>query len=89
MVIDSGIGMSPNQIAEVFKPFTQANGSASRTHGGSGLGLTICERLTEMLGGTLEVESELGKGTTFRLDLPVQVVDRAHLTPEDGNRSTT
>jgi CheY-like chemotaxis protein len=42
-----------------------------------------------MLGGTLEVESELGKGTTFRLDLPVQVVDRAHLTPEDGIRSAT
>ena len=70
-VIDSGIGMSPETIDRLFEPFHQADNSASRKHGGTGLGLTICRRLVDALEGELEVESEPGLGTTVRVTLPI------------------
>lgn len=68
-VSDSGIGMDDEQMNEVFKPFTQADGSISRRFGGTGLGLTIAKGLVEFLAGELTVSSKLGFGATFSFDL--------------------
>jgi PAS domain S-box-containing protein len=69
-VIDTGIGMSPKQLATVFSPFTQADETTTRRYGGTGLGLTITQKLCQMMGGDLSVTSELGKGSTFTMKLP-------------------
>ncbi|WP_232016080.1 response regulator [Paenibacillus baekrokdamisoli] len=62
---DTGIGISEEQLSKLFMPFAQADISTSRIYGGSGLGLVICQHLVESMGGMLEVESILGKGSTF------------------------
>jgi len=69
-VQDTGIGMTPAQVPRVFEPFRQADASITSKFGGTGLGLTICKRFTEMLGGELEAESEYGVGSTFIATLP-------------------
>ncbi len=71
-VKDTGIGMSPEQLARLFQPFTQADVSTTRQFGGTGLGLTITRRFCLMLGGDVSVESTLGKGTTFSIRLPAR-----------------
>jgi signal transduction histidine kinase/CheY-like chemotaxis protein len=86
-VIDTGIGMSPDQIKAMFEPFTQVDGTTTRSHEGIGLGLTICKGLSALLGGTIDVESEPGKGSTFRVNVPCTVVDRARLLQADGEVS--
>ena len=72
-VQDTGIGIAPQSVGELFLTFSQADGSISRRYGGSGLGLVISQRLCEMMGGRIEVDSRLGAGSTFsfELDLPV------------------
>jgi PAS domain S-box-containing protein len=79
-VRDSGIGMTPAQLAQVFQAFAQADGSVSRRYGGTGLGLTICRQLAELMGGSLDVDSVEGAGSTFtlRLPLPATAAPRAH-----------
>jgi signal transduction histidine kinase/CheY-like chemotaxis protein/HPt (histidine-containing phosphotransfer) domain-containing protein len=80
-VIDTGIGMTKDQLARLFQPFTQADASTSRQFGGTGLGLTIGRRLARMLGGDIEVESLFGAGTRFALVLPTGPLDgRAMIT---------
>jgi signal transduction histidine kinase len=69
-VRDTGIGMTPEQLAKLFRPFTQVDASSTRRRDGSGLGLTITKRFAEMLGGSVGVESEPGVGTCFELRLP-------------------
>jgi len=70
-VDDTGIGMSPEQQARLFRPFTQADISIARRFGGTGLGLAICRQLAAMMGGDITMESAEGEGSTFRLQLPL------------------
>jgi CheY-like chemotaxis protein len=74
-VKDSGIGMTPEQVAKVFEAFTQADASMTRKYGGTGLGMTITRKFCEMMGGWVTVESELGVGTTFTIYLPLTVAE--------------
>jgi signal transduction histidine kinase len=76
-VRDTGIGMTNEQLEQIFKPFTQADASTTKKYGGTGLGLTISQRLCQILGGEISVESEDGKGSTFIVSLPERVVMQA------------
>ncbi|OMG70844.1 ATP-binding protein [Burkholderia ubonensis] len=71
-VSDSGIGMTDAQQARLFQPFTQADSTIARRYGGSGLGLALCRRLVELMGGTIAVASTPGKGSQFTVTLPLK-----------------
>jgi HAMP domain-containing protein/signal transduction histidine kinase/ActR/RegA family two-component response regulator len=70
-VTDSGIGISPENLTSIFSAFQQADGTTSRRYGGTGLGLAICREVAARLGGEVTVHSELGRGSTFSLHLPL------------------
>ncbi len=81
-VRDSGIGMSHAQVAKVFESFTQADSSTTRKYGGTGLGLTISQRIVELMGGQLEVQSVSGEGSTFTFDLLVKLAEDSRMNNE-------
>lgn len=72
-VSDTGIGIPPEKQTIVFESFRQADGSTQRKFGGTGLGLAICKQISELLGGTLSLESEAGRGSVFTLTIPVRL----------------
>jgi PAS domain S-box-containing protein len=74
-VSDTGIGIKPDQVKHLFDAFRQLDASTSRKYGGTGLGLTICKQLVDMMGGTIEAESREGEGSTFWFEIPVQKPD--------------
>ena len=75
-VADTGIGMTPEQTARLFQAFTQADSSVASKFGGTGLGLVISQHFCHMMGGDVRLESAPGKGTTFFVTLPVEVVEK-------------
>lgn len=90
-VRDSGIGISETALPFIFEPFKQADDSDTRQYGGTGLGLTICRQIIEALGGSINVESTLGKGSTFYFTMEFQknltsIIDEASLEPTEESK---
>jgi signal transduction histidine kinase len=71
-VSDTGIGMTPEQLAKLFQAFTQADASTSKKYGGTGLGLALSRKFCQMMGGDITVTSDHGKGSTFTVTLPTE-----------------
>ncbi|MEZ5644812.1 MAG: ATP-binding protein [Burkholderiaceae bacterium] len=84
IVRDSGVGISQRQQVTIFDAFTQADASTARRYGGSGLGLAICARLARLMGGQVDLQSELGQGSTFTLSVPLQNVPAGADTPDSA-----
>jgi signal transduction histidine kinase/response regulator RpfG family c-di-GMP phosphodiesterase len=81
-VTDTGIGISAGKIQDIFKEYKQASSGIARKHGGTGLGLTISKRLTELMDGELSVKSTEGRGSEFRVDLPLEKSELAYLNKD-------
>jgi len=82
-VQDTGIGIAKDRVQAIFQPFEQADGTTTRRFGGTGLGTTISKQLVELMGGSINLVSELGKGTCFYFSLPLTVGDEAKIDFSD------
>ncbi len=80
-VTDSGIGIAAEAAARLFQPFVQADASTTRRFGGTGLGLSICKKLIDKMGGEIGLESEVGRGSTFFLTIPLELAPAAASAP--------
>ncbi|KQY35858.1 hypothetical protein ASD38_04740 [Caulobacter sp. Root487D2Y] len=80
-VADTGAGVPPDKLTEVFEPFGQGDSSRTRAHGGAGLGLAICRRLVDAMGGEIRLDSTIGQGTTATVDLPLERAGAAAWAP--------
>ncbi len=88
-VTDSGIGIAPEDLERIFEDFVMLDPSYGRTDAGTGLGLAISRRLAEAMGGQISAESDVGKGSTFRLRLPMPTVERAAPPPTPAGSART
>lgn len=84
VVEDTGIGIPPEKLERIFEPFTQADSSITRRYGGTGLGLSISRQLAEMMGGTVVVSSEVGRGSTFVCRLVLEEAEGEAAPPAKG-----
>lgn len=85
-VADNGIGIAPERLSDLFRPFTQAESSTTRRFGGTGLGLAICRRLVDMMDGTITVDSAVGRGSTFNVSLPFEAGEAEDTLPQPDLR---
>lgn len=81
VVSDTGCGIAPDRLANIFDSFEQADAGTTRRYGGTGLGLAISRRLAEIMGGSLSAQSEVGQGSSFTLTLPVEPIAEAAAAP--------
>ncbi len=90
-VKDTGIGITPEQLTKLFKPFVQADGGTTRKYGGTGLGLYLTKRFCEMLGGWIDVDSKVGQGTTFSMTLPIESIkgNEEKIAPPEEKETAT
>lgn len=88
-VVDTGIGMTPDQQARIFDEFVQADGTMTRRFGGTGLGMSIVRRLVGIMNGQVDITSESGRGTTFRVTIPLPEAAQQALVPRQDRQAGT
>lgn len=84
IVEDTGPGISPDKLPALFEPFTQLDQSRTRKYDGAGMGLAIVQRLVDLFGGTIQVQSTVGRGTRFEVVMPVELISGEHTGPENS-----
>ncbi|WP_287450858.1 ATP-binding protein, partial [Thalassospira sp.] len=87
-VRDEGIGIAQNKLEAIFDAFTQADTTTTRRYGGTGLGLTICQRMVQAMGGRVQVESQEGKGSRFWFDLTLPRSSETEVAQQEGQTAS-